>query len=390
MSIFYASLKNLSRKPFRTTALIFSIALLVSLLAFALLVNAGISKSVEKTLDRLGGDLMIVPQGYRIAAEEFLFAGKEIPFYMDKSIIEEIRVFEGVDRVTYHTYLKTLPALCCGVSQAPIIAIDAESDFVVYPWLEKNIGRKLQREEVVIGSVAHTEFSLLGVENVALILGMKFTIAGVLERTGTSLDHAIFVREEDVREAMEKGLPATEVTPNQISVVFAAVKPGYDPEWVARAMEEKFPKIDVVPRGKIGGMVKETFARLNKIFTATIFLASALSALLLWAAFSAITNERKREAGIIRAIGANRFHVLRLFLYEAVLIGTAGGILGIVAGNFLYSSFADRFAVFGFFAAFTISTLSFITGVALCILSSLPPILKISGMEPYEAIRAGE
>ncbi len=37
-----------------------------------------------------------------------------------------------------------------------------------------------------------------------------------------------------------------------------------------------------------------------------------------------------------------------------------------------------------------ISFVSFIIGVGICIIGALLPVLRIGGMEPYEAIRAGE
>jgi putative ABC transport system permease protein len=42
--------------------------------------------------------------------------------------------------------------------------------------------------------------------------------------------------------------------------------------------------------------------------------------------------DRTREIGLLRAIGADRGHILRLFTGEAAFIGVAGGLLGVVSG----------------------------------------------------------
>jgi len=45
--------------------------------------------------------------------------------------------------------------------------------------------------------------------------------------------------------------------------------------------------------------------------------------------------ERTREIGIMKAIGASRGDVLKLFMAEASLIGFLGGVVGLVLGSLL-------------------------------------------------------
>ncbi len=43
-------------------------------------------------------------------------------------------------------------------------------------------------------------------------------------------------------------------------------------------------------------------------------------------------SERTREVGLLKALGAGRRQILALFLTEAVLISSAGGLLGLALG----------------------------------------------------------
>jgi putative ABC transport system permease protein len=43
-------------------------------------------------------------------------------------------------------------------------------------------------------------------------------------------------------------------------------------------------------------------------------------------------SERTSEIGLMRAIGAKRRHILGVFLTEAALLSTLGGVLGILLG----------------------------------------------------------
>jgi putative ABC transport system permease protein len=45
--------------------------------------------------------------------------------------------------------------------------------------------------------------------------------------------------------------------------------------------------------------------------------------------------DRTREIGLLRAVGAARGHVLRLFVGEAAFIGLSGGLIGVLAGTLL-------------------------------------------------------
>lgn len=44
-------------------------------------------------------------------------------------------------------------------------------------------------------------------------------------------------------------------------------------------------------------------------------------------------NERKREIGILRMMGAERSTIYRMFLLKSLILGIAGGILGFLSGT---------------------------------------------------------
>jgi putative ABC transport system permease protein len=46
-------------------------------------------------------------------------------------------------------------------------------------------------------------------------------------------------------------------------------------------------------------------------------------------------NQRIKDIGIMRAVGASRNQIIKAFVYEAIVIGIAGGILGYLAGTLL-------------------------------------------------------
>lgn len=97
-------------------------------------------------------------------------------------------------------------------------------------------------------------------------------------------------------------------------------------------------------------------------------------------------TERTREIGTRKAIGAKSSTIKQQFLFEAILIGQMGGIIGIVlgilAGN-VVSIIADT--------AFVIPWKWIATGVGLCfvvsVVSGYIPAVKASRLDPIEALR---
>lgn len=392
LTLFSFALKNLSRKKLRTGILIISISLLVCALFFAMSFVKRVNASIKLTSERLGADILIVPSGARGSAEDILLENQVKSFYMDRSVMEKLKTIEGIAALTPQTYLITMPSLCCGVPEALVIAFDPSTDFIITPWLDKKLKGGLKKGEAVVGSEAalNLELGLVGVDNV--LFGSTFKIVGVLGKTGTGLDNAIFISDDNMPQIIQSG--KVNIKPGQISVVFAKVKKGYDPYKVARSIEDSILEVDTVSRKDIGKNIINALSDINKIFYITVILASILSIFLVWAIFSAIANERAREVGLMRAIGAKESHVVSLFFIEVVIVGAIGSLLGIVFGNIMYLILAKSFSIIKHLTAElnllerSIIILSgFVIGTAVCIIGALLPVQRLKKLEPLIVIK---
>ncbi len=391
-TIFSFALKNLRRKPLRTGILVIAIGLLVSVLVFSLSFTAHVKSSIKTTSDRLGADLLIVPTGSRGAAEDVLLENRVKTFYMDKGIMDRVGNIKGIKEITYQTYLATITGACCDVPETVVVAFNQDTDFVITPWLIKKIGRKLQKGEAIVGSESAFNISLGLTEVDSVLFGNIFKMIGVLDKTGTGLDNAIFIAEENIEDIIKKG--KVDLKPGQISVIFAKLKDGYDSLKVAAEIEDSIIETDTVSRKDIGKNLIAALKDINQIFFVTVALASVLSVFLVWAVFSAIANERSREVGILRAIGAKEFHVLRLFFLEVLVIGSIGSVFGIISGSALSLLLAKSFTIMKNLPAdinamerIYIAILSFLIGTGICIAGALAPIQRIKKMEPLLAIK---
>ncbi len=389
--LFSVALKNLKRKSFRSAVLVVSIGLLVSILVFGSSFIMSVGASLERASNRLGADILVVPMGARSYAEEVLLETKVKIFYMDKSIMDRVRQVEGVEDLTYQVYLETILGVCCDIPPAKVVAFDQDSDFIVTPWLDNVLGRRLDKGEAILGYLAQENLGLLDIES-STLFGNQFNIVGVLDKTDTGLDNAIFIGKENLGNIIEKG--SSSLKEDQVSVIFVKVKKGYDPEKVSRDIENQIIEVDVTPRSAIGKDIISTLKDINMVFLITIVLASVLSAFLTWTIFTAIVNERFREVGIMRAIGARGHHIVWLFMLEVFMLGFMGSVVGIAIGNYLSLTLSRIFTLLRDMAAtltlterVEVSILGLLVGVGICVVGALSSIIRIKKLEPLDALK---
>lgn len=97
-------------------------------------------------------------------------------------------------------------------------------------------------------------------------------------------------------------------------------------------------------------------------------------------------SERTREIGTRKAIGAKSAIIKQQFLFEAIVIGQLGGILGIILGISM-----GNLVSLSIGSPFIIPWIWIIGGVVLCLLVSLAsgllPAIKASKLDPITALR---
>lgn len=380
--------KSVTRKMFRNLVLVLAVSMLVSLLVFALLFNRSIKEDIDAATQKLGADIVVVPVEAIELAEEFILESSEKTFYMDEFVYESLKDLPEVEKATYHVYLDTLESECCSILEGQVVAIDQETDFVVKPWLDTNA--KLGEGDVYIGSYIH-EF--LGLINTATIFGREIKVVGHLKETGTGLDQGVFMRRKDLDAITVEATGQRKK--NDISIVFLKLKEGVSLDDGVAAVRNANPKVGLMTRGSIGKDVRATLKDITRIFTITILIASFLSILLAWSTFTAITNERQREIGILQAIGARKFHIINMFLSEAAIISFFGGTIGVLVGHILLNYLATDFSLMSRLGELSVTSPSSILysltamlfGSLVCLTGAFLPIWRLAKMEPLLALK---
>ena len=120
-------------------------------------------------------------------------------------------------------------------------------------------------------------------------------------------------------------------------------------------------------------------------------IALVVAGLMIGVVMSMAVLERRRDIGIFRALGARRRDIFRLFLSEAVLIGLAGGLVGLGLGGGVgwgINMLLGQSASGGLFALpWWLAGLSLVLGGGVSLVAGAVPAGHAAALSPVDALR---
>lgn len=99
-------------------------------------------------------------------------------------------------------------------------------------------------------------------------------------------------------------------------------------------------------------------------------------------------SERISEIGLLRAIGAKRGTIFQLFLFEALVLSAAGGLIGVVAGIMAVQIAAAALPALPVQLAWAYIAAAFLVSLLIGVAAGVAPAVKAARLEPLEALRA--
>jgi ABC-type lipoprotein release transport system permease subunit len=227
--------------------------------------------------------------------------------------------------------------------------------------------------EDIVAKKRSVEAVLLGISNKAMPIGLTVPIEYVKEWNREFLD------EEAAR------------TYSSIVVVLKdKEKVGEFVAWV-----EAEPR-KLTTKDQLGASFAAAIAIITRILLIIAFIIVTISSINIAHNFFMQVSDRRREIGVLRAVGATRSDIRRIILGEAALIGVIGGLLGIGLALLISLIFDDRaekkWADFPFkpdsFFSFELWMIGAALGVSIlfCVLGGLLPAWRASRIPPAQAL----
>ena len=393
--------KNIARR--RTQSLLTVTITMLTVMVFVMVlgvfqtVNRGLSLSRE----RLGADAVLIPKYATADGGDLLFTAIPENIYMDATVLEDAKQLDGVAAMTPQFYAQTLALSCCEPGEeARIIGYDSETDFILRPYLPEENQNGITPEEMIVGH-NFADDDLVGYNY--LVLGQKFKVVAMLEPTGTGMDATLFADIDTVRRmCLESEVLCVDWADKDpydyISVIMIKLEEGVDPEAFAQQVADSGIDAKCILTGNTIAALQSQLEVTMKVMFA-LWLASLLIAVLsLVGRFNALAKERKKEIGLLRAIGLRKAQVFGLIIGETCTMAVMGGAFGSAAAllcmdpviEMLREAFKLSPSVWSAQLALLCGAAGIILAAALGFAAAVTPAVRSASMDPQAAITQGE
>lgn len=220
---------------------------------------------------------------------------------------------------------------------------------------------------------------------------MNFQVLGLLDAPGLMLgSQQVFMTISAAQDFLN--------TPNRINTIMGRYSEGVDARAVDAAILSMFSRGYALAPMEGGADIWAALMEFTDvIFTMFGLLALAMAGLIMFNTFRTSVVERRRDIGMLRAVGARRKSVMRIVLYEGLILAGFGTVAGILLGfGFAYGAKAGLASMMENFMGqplgslhFTLSTfiVSILFGMGVPLASIILPARSASAITPLEAMR---
>jgi putative ABC transport system permease protein len=390
------ALKNIQGSSFRSTVVLLCTLVVAGFALAMVIIIQGADQSLRLALERLGADIVVVPEGAEVRVENALLMGETDAAWMPARNVGRIAAIPGVRAASPQIYLSTLTGeTCCAVEDMFLLAFDPATDFTVQPWLISNLGASLKLDQAIGGRYV---FTPPGDKDIVLY-GYHVNLVGNMEPTGTNLDASMFLTVDTARAMAQTSLTEAAkplVIPDEsISTILVKLETGRDPDLVAASIAQEVPGVTPLVGLSLFDAFRRQISALLRGMVVVLSISGGLSLVLLALVFSMVANERRREFGVLRALGATKTYVFASLLSEAATLALVGGAVGIALASLVVYLFRSALmSLFGvpflFPSAISLAgmaTAGILLSLVCVMLAALVPAIRISQQEPAMAMR---
>lgn len=362
------SVKNLFQYKLKALISFLGVGFSMTLILILFGVYDGFSFAVGEYILNSGADIWVMQEG----SSEMVFAHSEIPL----SFQEKLEDIGGVKRVSPLISEAVKARMGDSNETVYLVGYDTKTGLGGPVRVVEGVAKPRENEIVVDKVLASNRGLVLG--DILVIKGKNFKIKGVSEGSNFMILQYCFVDIGEFYGLLERPFAR-----------YFLVEVG-DKVLV--------PKVVKKIEGELGlaAFSSEEFSVLNKkqiiegflpIIAALVVVGFVIGVAIIGITVYTTTMEKKREYGVLKALGATNTHLYRIAFEQSIIISVMGYFFGLS-----FSFFSSRLIIYFFPEVVILIRRSsymafFFVAVVMSAISSYIPIRAISGIDPMEVFK---
>jgi putative ABC transport system permease protein len=366
------SLRSLWRNKVRSGLTIMGIVLAIAAIVALGSFSEGISGLVNEQLKFASGFISVQEAGQSSSTQGPPGMNSKVPI----ELVDEILQIDGVRDASPGIFAMDPGSslFIVGVSLDDTEYFSLQNiDFKEGDWPEPD------EKGLAIGhALAETAGLRMGDE--VVIKGDSYTVAGILEEMGGFMDLGAITSFSAASDTFDFG--------DWASMIMVEPFDLNDMDRIANEIESLNDDIEASTPGERARQAADTTATIS-IFTLGIgVIASLVASIGIINTMVMIVLERKKEFGVMKALGAESRVMLTMVIQEAAILGVIGGVIGIgigVVGSGILNA-AYPFPIASISPRLVI--ISFVYSIMLAVLAALYPAYQAIKLDAVEAMRS--
>lgn len=377
------SINNLRRRKgkmaFVTLGLLIGVATMVTMFS----ITSAMKADTERKLDEYGANIVITPKANDLALTYGGIAVAGVAYDVkelsqeDVATIRTIKNSENLSAVAP----KLFGAALVEGNQVLVVGVDFRQEMRLKKWWEVQGQVPGHPSEVLLGHLAAQKLQKSPGDPLR-IGDADFSVAGVLDETGSQEDSLVYVDLGAAQRLLGK--------PGKVSMVeVAALCTSCPIEEIVAQISEVLPDARVSALQQAVKAREQTVEQLSNFSLAVSVVVLFVGALVVLNTMMSSINERTREIGIFRAIGFRKVHVMSIILLEALVVSALAGVLGWIGGTLISAFVAPRLAQLSVGLSWDpgLGMAAIALAIVVGMVSSVYPAVRASNLDPAEALR---
>jgi putative ABC transport system permease protein len=370
MIFFEFAKRNLARHKFRSVLAVIGIVIgVLAITALGILGNS-VRLSASEQLHLIGNELVVFPYGGETISED--------QFTQIEKITDAIPVTSTVDKVIFD-------------EDSTLVSVYGMRSEDIPKVVEKADGQYLKHgsSNCLVGSRVADDFELRVGER-ATVKTQKPRIVGILVERGIGFDI-----NPDSAIILSDKLFSSLYNASGYNLVIVKVDDIEEVEETRKEIEDRLNKkeqvVVVMELKMIVEGIKDLFDMISLFLLGIGSISLVVAGVSILNVMMMSTVERTKEIGVMRAIGTSKKGILRMFLFESLILGAIGGVIGAFLGfgvGYLVDVLILKEASYLFAPSSLVYLfLGIAFGIVTSVISGLYPAWRASKLKPIEALR---